>query len=88
MMPDQHLADDPASDRTEPVAVVQDLGLLEDVEPQRRLAVPAVLGEANLLGGQRRDAEAAGDGLARGQADGLAALQVAVGQRRVVGARR
>ena len=46
MMPDQDLADDPAADRAQAVAVVQDLGLLEDVEPQRRLAGPAVLGEA------------------------------------------
>ena len=36
------------------VAVVQDLGLLEDVEPQRRLAGPAVLGEPDLLGGSAR----------------------------------
>ena len=71
----------------EPVAVVQDLGLLEDVEPQRRLPGPPALGETHLLGGQRGHAEATGDGLAGGQPDGLAALQVAVRQRRVVGAR-
>ena len=85
--PDQHLADDPAADGAELLAVVQDVGLLEDVEPQRRLAVPAVLGEADLLGAERGHAEAAGDRLAGGQADGLAALEVAGGQRRVVGAR-
>ena len=42
----------------EPLAVVQCLGLLEHVEPQRRLVRPAVLGEADLLGAQRLDARA------------------------------
>src|SRR5262245_59410539 len=34
---DEHLADDAAADGSEPVAVVQGVGLLEDVEPERGL---------------------------------------------------
>ena len=64
------------------------VGLLEDVEPQRCLAGPPVLGEPDLLGGQRGHPEAVRDGFTRGESDGLAALQVAVRERRVVGARR
>src|SRR3954452_3885146 len=62
---DQDLAHEAATDRTQPLAGVQDLCLLEDVEPQRRLAGPTVLGEAELRGAQRWDIEAAGDRLAR-----------------------
>src|SRR6266545_2856098 len=50
---DQDLADDAAADRAEPLAVAAVLGLLEDVEPQRRLLPPAGPGEADLLGRQR-----------------------------------
>jgi hypothetical protein len=57
---------------------------LREEESQRGLAGPTVLGEPELRTGQRRHVEMAGDGLARGQPDGLAALQVTVGQRRVV----
>src|SRR5919108_379558 len=62
--PDQDLADDAAADRPEPLAAAAVLGLLEDVEPQRRLQPPAAGGEAGLLGGQRLDPEVAGDRLA------------------------
>ena len=39
--PDEHLGDDAAADRPEPQAVRDDLGLLEDVVPERRRAVEA-----------------------------------------------
>ena len=54
---DQHLADDPAPDRAEPQPVVERVRLLEHVEPQRRLRRPAVLGETDLLGLERRVAD-------------------------------
>jgi hypothetical protein len=47
---DQHFADDPPADGTETVAVLQRLGLLEDVEPQRRLCAPSSRREADLIG--------------------------------------
>ena len=63
----QHLADDPPADRPELVAVVQDVGLFEDVEPQRCLAGPPVLGEPDLLGGQRGHTEAVRDDFTGGE---------------------
>jgi hypothetical protein len=60
----EDLTDDPPADRPQPVASVQDLGLLEDVEPQRRLLGPSVLGEADLRGAQRGHPEALRDGFA------------------------
>ena len=60
-----------------------DAGLAQDVEPERRLAVPAMLAEPALGGRQRLDAELAGDRLARGQSGGLAALEIARGERPV-----
>ena len=59
------------------------VGLAQDVEPERRLAPPAMLGEPALGRRQRLDAEFAGDRLARGQSGGLPALQVARGERPV-----
>src|SRR4051812_1081658 len=51
---DQDLADDAATYWAQLLAGVQHLGLLEDVEPQRCLAGPTVLGEPELRGGQGR----------------------------------
>lgn len=40
--PDQHVGDDAAAHRPEKVAVSSDVGLTEDVEPERRFDVPAM----------------------------------------------
>ena len=81
--PDQHLSDDPSAHLPESVAVVAGAGLAQDVEPERRLAVPAVLGQPALGGRQRLDAELAGDSLAGGQSGGASALEVTRGERPV-----
>ena len=80
----QHLADDPAADRAEPVAVAARVGLAQDVEPERRLAAPAVLARPT----RRRSGASApiirATASPDGQPDRLAALRVAHGER-VVG---
>jgi hypothetical protein len=83
--PDEDLADDPAADRTQLVAVVHDLGLLEDVEPQRRLADPPELGETDFGSAERADPEFLRDRLARPEPDRVTTLQIAGGERRVFG---
>ena len=60
------------------------VGLAEDVEPERRLVAPAVAREPDVGRVERLGADEARDRLARGQADRLAALEVARGER-VVG---
>ena len=60
-----------------------DLRLLEHVEPERRLLLPAGAARPICSARQRLDAELARDRLAGRQPDRLAALQVAVGERRV-----
>ena len=43
----EHLGDDVAADLAEPVAVVAGRRFAQDVEPERRLALPAVAAESN-----------------------------------------
>jgi hypothetical protein len=46
---ENHLRDDSASGRSEPNAVLRELAFLQDVEPQRRLATPRGIREAEGL---------------------------------------
>ena len=46
--PDEHARRRSAADRPEPVAVADHVGLAQDVEPERRLAAPAVAREADV----------------------------------------
>src|SRR5215218_5810848 len=61
---DHDLADQPAADRAEAFTAGAVLGLLEQVEPERRLLIPAGRPEADLLGGERLHSEASGHRLA------------------------
>src|SRR5215218_8651279 len=48
--PQEDLGDDPATDRTKPLTIVLELGLLQDIEPQRRLPFPTrIVPEPDLL---------------------------------------
>jgi hypothetical protein len=49
----QHFADDAASDGPKPLAVVPRVGLLEHVEPERRLPDLAAVRQAHFLRRQR-----------------------------------
>ena len=80
---DQHLGHDRAAHRPEPLAAGAQLGLLEDVVPERRLPLPA--GDADLVARERVDPERGRDGLAGRQPGGQPALQVAHGERAELG---
>ena len=85
---DEDLGDDPGADRPQPLAVLADVRLLQDVIPKRRrlmqaelLGDGAIVAARDLVRGQRiLDAHRLGDILAGRQAEIDAALQVAEGE--------
>ena len=62
---DQDLAHQPAADRAQALAAAAVLGLLEQVEPERRLQPPAGRPQADLPGGERLDPESLSQVMAR-----------------------
>src|SRR3546814_19541406 len=84
----QHLGDDGRADRTEPLAVFPDLRLFQDVVPERRCLVQALLlrhlavrAGRNLVWRERvGDTDLLGDRLARRQLQHDAALEVVEGK--------
>jgi hypothetical protein len=76
----QHLGHDASADASESVAGLTDGRLFEDVEPERRLALPAVVSQIELALGQDVDAEQMRDGLTGGESGALPPLEVACGQ--------
>ena len=77
---DQHLPHDAASDLTQSVTVALDLGFFQDVVPERGFLIPAHRAKSGLLPGEGSSADMARESLAGGEANGVAALEIARGQ--------
>ena len=80
----QGLRHNPPTNRTEPITSRTNIGFAKNVIPERSLALPTNGSHANLLRGDRGDADVTSHGLARRQPDALPALQVTDGKRMII----
>src|SRR4051794_40279171 len=73
---DENIADDASADWSESVAIAPDIGLTQDVVPQRCLTRPSCLRGADLVGTQWLDVQKSCDGFAGWKSDTLSSLEI------------